>query len=120
MTRGIRNKDSFLSGARLALLAIALQLVLSFGHVHPLPSASSAVQQIETQHEGPFGSDDGLGGDCAICVNIAAFSTLDVPQTAALSLPAFVPAETLKPRTVALSVALAAFPPFNSRAPPSA
>ena len=120
MRRGIATKNSFLTGARLALLAIALQLVLSFGHMHPLPAAAAAVQQIEAQHDAPWGSDDGLNGDCAICVNIAAFSTLDVPQTGTLSLPARAPGETLKPRAAVVSAALAAFPPFNSRAPPSA
>lgn len=109
-----------LTGARFALLAIALQLVLTFGHVHPLPSPVAAAQQIETRQDAPLGSDEGLAGDCAICASIAAFSTLDTPRAEPVRLPALVPAGTLRPHTADISVALSAFPPFNSRAPPSA
>lgn len=120
MSQGFQNRSSFLTGARLALLAIALQLVLTFGHVHPLPLPAAAAYQIDTRQDAPLGSDDGLGGDCAICVSIAAFSTLNIPNAEILRLPTLVPAGTLKPRTAVVSVALTTFPPFNSRAPPSA
>ena len=64
-------------GARLGLLALALQLVLSFAHIHPLPGAVGVVSA-------PAGNTSpdppSTGDDCAICASIAAFATLDMPR----------------------------------------
>jgi hypothetical protein len=79
-------------GARLALLALALQLVLSFGHFHPLPangsSASVTLAVTGGQNQDPI---DPLGSlasdDCAICASIAAFAAADLPQPLAYAAP---------------------------------
>jgi hypothetical protein len=103
-------------GARLGLLALALQLVLSFAHIHPLPLR-------ETSLSAPAGSSAPdlpmADGACAICASIAAFATLDLPLRA----------EFVPPGTAVKMVALVVpagqprAPPtrhFSSRAPPAA
>lgn len=103
-------------GARLGLLALALQLVLSFGHIHPLPTPVAAISA-------PAGNSAPnlplAGDDCAICASIAAFATLDMPRQDHLSVPgetaeifSFIPASS---RHRAAPTAY-----FSSRAPPAA
>jgi len=104
-------------GARFGLLALALQLVLSFGHIHPLPS------QI-TQIAAPAGNTGGpdlplADGACAICASIAAFASLDLPQQASFAPPATA-AEIISPVTVAGEHRAAPIRYFSSRAPPAA
>ena len=103
-------------GARFGLLALALQLVLSFGHIHPLPSqitAFSAPAGI------PGGSDLPLAdGDCAICASIAAFASLDLPVQAAL-LPPVSAAEILSSVLATDEHRAAPIRHFSSRAPPA-
>lgn len=111
---GLRRAQSGI-GARLALLAIALQLVLSFAHIHQLP-LSQATISAPAQSGG--GSDLPLAGDdCAICANIAAFASLDLPEQAEFLAPT-ARAEILAPILVALSFRPVAFRHFSSRAPP--
>ena len=103
-------------GARLALLAIALQLVLSFGHIHPLPT-QQAVLSVPAQGGGP---DLPLtGDDCAVCANIAAFAALDLP-TQTVFLPPATRAEILAPVTVAVDFHPIPIRHFSPRAPPAA
>ncbi len=104
-------------GARLGLLALALQLVLSFGHIHPLPSQITALSA-------PAGTTGGSDlplsdGDCAICASIAAFASLDLPVQAAF-LPPVTTAEIISPVTVAGEHRAAPIRYFSSRAPPAA
>lgn len=104
-------------GARLALLAIALQLVLSFAHIHPLPSHQVA---IAAPAHGQGSPDLPLAGDdCAVCANIAAFAALDLPRQAVFQPPATA-AEIVAPVAVALDFRPVAVRHFSSRAPPSA
>lgn len=104
-------------GARLALLAIALQLVLSFAHIHPLPTQQVAFSAPAQQGGGP---DLPLtGDDCAVCANIAAFAALDLP-TQAVFLPPSTRAEILAPVSVAVDFRPIPIRHFASRAPPSA
>jgi hypothetical protein len=104
-------------GARLALLAIALQLVLSFGHIHALP-AQEAVLSVPAQSSG--GPDLPLAGDdCAVCANIAAFAALDLPQQAVI-LPPATQAEILAQVAVAVAFHPVPIRHFASRAPPAA
>lgn len=100
----------------MALLAIALQLVLSFGHIHPLPTALETISA-----PAQSGSPDlpQAGDDCAICANIAAFASLDLPGQAEFTVPSAL-AEILAPATVATDLRPAAFRYFSSRAPPAA
>jgi len=102
-------------GARLALLAFALQLVLSFGHIHPLPT-QQAIISLPAHGGGP---DLPLAGDdCAVCANIAAFAALDLPKQT-FFLPPATRAEILAPHAVAVDFRPVALRHFRSRAPPA-
>jgi hypothetical protein len=102
-------------GARLGLMAVVLQLVLSFGHIHPLPSQLTAVS-------GPAGNSSpdlpATGDDCAICASIAAFASLDLPQQAEFVPPSSA-AEILAPASPASEHRAAPIRYFSSRAPPA-
>ena len=104
-------------GARLGLLALALQLVLSFAHIHPLPLHETAL----SAPAGGTAPDLPLAdGACAICAGIAAFATLDLPRQAD-----FVPPATAAERmALAVPAGEPRAPPtrhhFSSRAPPAA
>ena len=117
-------------GARLALLALAVQIALSFGHVHfyaLTPTAANAAPAVTAQDYSmavpisPVGkpkSDGAVGSDCAICALIQ-LSAASVPAAA----PAFLLPLHLEPRRLnaALTLVLAASPRFlfQARAPPS-
>lgn len=108
-------------GAVTALLALALQLGLSFGHFHrvavaPLAVAEIAVNAAAHGHPGPDGL---LPDECDICATIALAGTAlhAVPPVLPMP-PALTPAraaagERLAPRA-------ASFTAFNPRAPPIA
>jgi hypothetical protein len=114
------------SGAYLALVALALQIVLSFGHVH-LSSVSDAalsatthrvtLTQAQTQPpaQNPSGDDD----YCAICASIFLVSTSFTPAPPVLPVPAaFQPIEHSFDN--ARDLAEPRHPAFQSRAPPAA
>src|ERR1700722_9618390 len=81
-------------GARLALVALALQIVLSFGHIHlenvrldgvrasHIAAAAQASRQLPAQNP----SDD--DSYCAICASIFLASTSFVSQPPPLPVPA--------------------------------
>ena len=105
------------SGARLGLLALALQLVLSFAHIHPLPAQITA---LSAPAGVPSGPDLPLAdGDCAICASIAAFAALDLPQQAGF-LPPVTAAEIVTPAHAVGEHRAAPLRHFSSRAPPAA
>src|SRR3977135_1671518 len=68
-------------GSRLALLALAIQFVLSFGHFHGLVAqAAPAIQQTSQQAPANQDSDQQPADACAICAvmalaNAAMFAT---------------------------------------------
>ena len=106
-------------GARIALFAIAVQLVLSFGHVHAFatqaaPSIQSAQQQLPPQNPDPDQHRDDF---CAICAVVAMAGTavaaappaLPVPQAFELA-PSVTEATFEHPRFARAA--------FQSRAPP--
>ena len=113
--------------ARLALFALAIQIALSFGHVHALGLASANAVPAIAQESGaavpsapaPVHKPDGsVGLDCAICALIQ-LSAISAPSAApALPLPA-----NVGPSGLHAAPALAsAVPPhflFQARAPPS-
>jgi len=106
-------------GARLALFAIAVQLALSFGHVHAIaaqtaPSIQSAQQQLPAQTPD---SDHHPDDFCAICAVVALASTAIAAAPPALPIPqAF---ELAQPATSTTLVhARSARAAFQSRAPP--
>ena len=108
-------------GARLALIALALQLVLTFGHVHaPSATLTSAVQN--SQSNGPAPQDQNHNGladtDCPTCALIQ-LSAISAPSVAPeLPLPVAVDFLTLQPR-VELATATAPPASFQARGPPA-
>jgi hypothetical protein len=103
-------------GARLGLLALALQLVLSFAHIHPLPSPANAVSAPagNTAPDLPAAADD-----CAICASIAAFAALDLPRQSVLIMPGAA-ATILAPQSATTEYRAPPILYFSSRAPPAA
>lgn len=103
-------------GARLGLLALALQLVLSFGHIHPLPVSVTAISA-------PAGNSSpdlpATGDDCAICASIANFAALDLPGQVYFVPPASA-AEIIAPLSAAGEHRAPPILHFSSRAPPAA
>lgn len=106
-------------GAIVALLALALQLALSFGHSHPVaaPSAGIATASVVSHSQG---GPDGIASDeCDICATIALAGSVVHAEAPVLPVPAaFAPAPS--PRRATAAVRTATFVAFNSRAPPSA
>jgi len=107
----------------LALAALALQLVVSFGHVHldgihcgnraaSLAAARAQAEQLPAQQPGD--NDDGY---CAICATIYLTASSFVPQ--APQLPALFTSTPIKHfvRSAIVFVATGRTP-FQSRAPP--
>jgi hypothetical protein len=113
------------TGSRLALFVLALQFALSFGHFHaaaqPAPAIQSGLAFVLTTADQPRpnpDSDQRQNDPCAICAVIAlANSVLFAPPPPPLLLPqatAF-PYLATDAEFVHLS---AAYPAFQSRAPP--
>lgn len=103
----------------MALLALALQFALSFGHSHPIappPAGITAASVVSSSQGGP----DGLATDaCDICATIALAGSVVHAEAPVLPVPAaFTPAPS--PWRATAAVRSATFVAFNSRAPPSA
>jgi hypothetical protein len=109
-------------GARLALIALALQFVLTFGHVHA-PAAASTGLTLLSNAAGGSGShgpaDKGLAdSDCPTCALIQ-LGGISAPAVApALPLPAVDNFTTLRPHAELASATSSHFR-FQARAPPS-
>jgi hypothetical protein len=111
-------------GSRLALFALAVQIVLSFGHVHldyfhyALPGIASAGKQStpSTPTQQPVGD---AGDYCAICATIHLAATSFLPQAPHLPV-AFVSRSVEHFEGVAVLFIAPRRPPFQSRAPPLA
>jgi len=131
------------TGSRLALFALAVQFVLSFGHFHPLAAAQAApavqsglsqldfsyvgtsatpdlaVQVTSIQRQPPAHHDDDKhpADTCAICAVISLAGTVLVATPPLLMLPEAV--ELLRRTTDAEFLHLKSAPAaFRSRAPP--
>ena len=78
-------------GAGLALLALALQLVLSFGHIHlgdiAIPQAAAAAAATAPNPGTPANRHHGTQDICAICVALNLTANSVVPAAATLVLP---------------------------------
>ena len=119
-------------GGRLALLAVWLQLALSFGHIHPgdifpfgHPVAQGhAVTAVANprDHAPPApmlpGSGDAIDLTCAICANMALASTLVMPDPVRLPVPVAVLVASTRARDGFVLTA-APFLLFQTRAPPT-
>jgi hypothetical protein len=108
-------------GCRLALIAMVLQLVLTFGHVHAqLVTSLSSGQSLTAQSSGRGSSypQDGLADSyCSTCALIQMSATSAPSVAPVLPLPASVNFVTLRPQ---VELALDATPHFQAkaRAPP--
>jgi hypothetical protein len=106
----------------LALIALALQLVLTFGHVHtPSAVAGLAVQTSQSNGTSPLDQNhNGLADtDCPTCALIQ-LSAISAPSVAPeLPLPIKIGFSTLQPR-VEFAAASAPQASFQARAPPAA
>lgn len=115
-------------GGRLALFALAVQLVLAFGHIHPDdiygslhdPFPTQAISLAAAGHGQVVSSDQSAVVDndfCAICATVSLLSSSVAAETPKLPLPEL---QTVERTTVALAVAvISPRRPFQSRAPPS-
>jgi hypothetical protein len=116
-------------GSRLALFVLAVQTVLSFGHVHLVVSATGSTNGVLpaiadqsspalARAVAPIQSDGSSGGDCAICALIQLSSTSAPAAAPSLPLPANLAPLALEAAT---EWPLAASPYFlfQARAPPS-
>jgi hypothetical protein len=107
-------------GARAALAAIAAHLILSFGHVHlpTSPSHPSAGVTLPAPSDGPqtpaHKDDDG----CAICANIAAFASMDLPAPLAIPVVARWTVAII-PMISVWSAPTTPYRLFHTRAPPA-
>jgi len=114
-------------GSRLALLALLLQLALSFGHSHPLAepasSAATAASVVAVHPAAPDqpapSPDDGDGDGCAICATLAMLHSVlaSVPPALPLPLAGLALARIAERAPTIAARAAAAFQP---RAPPAA
>jgi hypothetical protein len=116
-------------GSWLALFALAVQLTVSFGHVHlegivrpdnarvALAAAGHASQYLLAQPSGAGGDDD--DDYCPICASVYLSSHSFVPAAPVLSLPSISSAVEHSSRTVPFFI-VPRRPVFRSRAPPLA
>jgi hypothetical protein len=115
----IRRNSHF--GSWAAIFALAIQLVLSFGHIHLQNLQSSSAATAWSSQPQPNTSDDddrGTGHDfCAICVALNLTSSSVLPTVALPAIPVDHPHKwvaDLQPAQVSSSVRFH----FQPRAPP--
>ena len=114
------------SGARLALAALALQFVLSFGHMHPddlgLPALpAGATQIVSGAVSAPVNQDHHPASDdyCAICASMVLVATAMPSLPPVIFVPTPVQHVWLV-QAASRGVAVKFAPSFQARAPPSA
>ncbi|ABD08883.1 conserved hypothetical protein [Rhodopseudomonas palustris HaA2] len=110
-------------GARLALIALALQFALSFGHVHALDVPAQAIERAASAI-GPDAPDtdhhhNAAADLCAIC------AVVSMAQTALDAAPPALPPRRAAPLHYRIAAVAAADPSpqpggFQPRAPPAA
>jgi hypothetical protein len=103
---------------RLALFAMALQLIAAFGHIHATDTAYSPALSTITSPAPDH--DDGAPAttDCAICAVMHLAGTLDLPAVAAVSAPETTALAWSPPADRAIAPRPAAS--FRARGPPQA
>ncbi|WP_022720716.1 hypothetical protein [Rhodopseudomonas sp. B29] len=106
-------------GARLALIALALQFAAAFGHFHPLAlstpaqiTVASAPSQPDTDHH-----HEGIADFCAICAVVAMAGSMLAASPPMLPLQQATPLQLHLPAADALH-ARAAVAAFQPRGPP--
>jgi hypothetical protein len=116
-------RDNVRHGSWLALVAIAINLALSFGHVHVAGRVSdhgliAAVLGVADHDKAPGHPDGPLGDDlCPICLASSAIATAIASEPPAIPLQLDA---TVVDRPIALVRLAVALPraPFQSRGPP--
>jgi hypothetical protein len=114
-------------GRWVALFALALQLTLSFGHVHldnTAPSPASVASVLPSQAasgDAPSDPDRHSAGHdfCAICATISLASTLLLPEPSGLMLPTAGPHRWLQDLEIARPLPEPHLS-FQARGPPAA
>jgi hypothetical protein len=104
-------------GSTLALLALTLQLALSFGHFHAEHAAPSVVAVTGQAGDAPQHHDDEPG--CAICAVLAMLGNGATSSAPAVAAPTLLARSVLRPADETLGP-LARSTSFRSRAPPFA
>ena len=81
-------RDNIRHGSWLALIALAINIAISFGHIHAIGghrSEHSLVVASSDSRQTPDHSDDGKADDlCRICMAVAAIGTALAPTPPAL------------------------------------
>jgi len=119
--RWVRENRRF--GAWAALFAFAVQLVLSFGHVHldkltfSAPAAAS-VQAASRDSGAPQPKHTGADDFCAICATIALVASSVLPEAAQLAPPPTLVASTRLAEFIPAPPAFDLHTSFQARAPP--
>ncbi len=120
-------------GARLALLAVWLQIVLTLGHIHPsniylyghpVVQGQGGAQFVMDRHATPIplapqSDNEAADQACSVCANMALAGSLILPAPLGIEAQS---AAVLAPVTPAIPLLLSAAPYllFQTRAPPSA
>ena len=108
-------------GAWLGLLALALQLIVSFGHIHlsdfAIPQAAAADAAAAPNPGTPANRHHGTPDVCAICVALNLTANSVVPTAASLVLP-FVFTQAWLPDFKAALISSEPHLFFQARAPP--
>jgi hypothetical protein len=108
-------------GSRLALIALALQLALSFGHFHPIAAPTAGAQVLSANGPAQPASDhdrDSALDLCAICAVMAMAQALTIVAPPALPLPQDFAFRYLASETGSLELT-APRSAFQPRAPPA-
>jgi hypothetical protein len=114
------------AGSRLALFALAVQLVLSFGHVHPhnlaAATAKSGIAEsgavLLSERAPSHDPDRSLDADCPLCALIQLVATSALSEAPVLPPPLHADSTGLQP-PAQLASAFSPHFPFQARAPPS-
>jgi hypothetical protein len=106
----------------IALFAMALQVALSFGHIHvdQILGASGQAAHAGTKPAETRTADElpaGAGDECAVCALIALANSLILPLPAMLPLPVHFAATHHAPALV-FYISQSTVAPFQARAPP--
>jgi hypothetical protein len=111
-------------GSRLALFALAVGLVLSFGHVHAGKIAPMSSQNAMTVAQGPDRDsgpapkpDPGADDFCAICASISLLASAALPTASSL-LPPIAAAHRWPTDFASARISANPFVLFQARAPP--
>ena len=115
-------RDNIRHGSWLALMALAINIALSFGHTHAIAGQNAPhgriVAALASSHQGPAqGHSDVADYLCPICIAASAIANALASTPPVIPLPL---SATVVNRTITLVRLAVALPraPFQSRGPP--